>query len=529
MKKFIIIAIFLFSVAMGLTALYFSALQPRKQGMEKVMNLIPRHATLVFEYNNDKSFDDIFKNNPLFSSITGTKNTLELTYLRDHFLKQKTLAKYFTDQRIFISLHPKPNGKKIDFLVSTSTIEYVDPQEFMKMLSANNSGFKVTQITFHGKNGYRIEIPELDKNFFLMFDGRLIAGSFSWELIEDAALHAEEPKNIFTRLSDQQISNSVANLYINYKQLPVLLDQVFKDNHADIFQFLKPLMGTASLSLNYKTDAIMFNGFTNLDTAFSNSYLGLFLHQKPFKNSLKNIFPHTTAYSLNFAFADPVQFEKDLALLQNRKGLKEKRNQLFEEVKAKTGVDLQSAFNTFLGNEFAVLTTDRQEKIGLIRLKNGSLLNPYLNNISSAATENMGRFDFDGLPYYLFGDAFHVFRKPYYTVIDNYLLLANSSFTLTKYLQIYNKRAFLNAHAKYVEFDALQADQSNISFFIHVKNATPILNNSFRPAFVNLLDKEDFGWKNYYAASYQFTSSDMNFYTNLYLSYEEKIDSLKNP
>lgn len=529
MKKFIIIAVVLFIAVIGLAALYFSALQPRKQGTEKVMNLIPADAAMIFEYNNDKSFYDIFKNNSLFSSLIGDENTADLTYLRDHLLGQKSLLPYFTDQRVFISLHPELNARQVTFLISSSTIEYQDPEALQKILTADKK-IKVTSMTFNGKNGFRLDLSELGKSFFLLFDGRLTAGSFSRELVEDAALHAEQSnKNIFTRLSDQQILNAVASLYVNYKQLPVLLDQIFKNNRADLFLLFKSLPGTASLSLNYKTDAVMFNGFSTLDTSFSSNYFGLFLHQKPFKNSLKNIFPHTTAYSISFAVADAQQFQKDLAALQQKKGLQNKKNMVFNLVKSGTGVDLPAAFNTLLGNEFAVLTTDRQEKIGLIRLKNGSNLKPFLDNISKPALENIGRFDFDELPYYLLGDAFKVFKTPYYTILDNHLILSNSSSTLSNYLKIYNNRDFLNTRAQYQEFDALQAEQSNISFFIHIKNAMPMLKSAFRPAFVAVSKGDGFEWKNYYAASYQFTSSDERFYTNLYFRYEEKPGGLKNP
>ncbi|MGV8878539.1 MAG: hypothetical protein ACOH2A_05870 [Sphingobacteriaceae bacterium] len=529
MKKFIIIAVVLFIAVIALAALYFSALQPRKQGTEKVMNLIPTDAAMIFEYNNDKSFYDIFKNNTLFSSLIGDENTTDLTYLRDHLLAQKSLLPYFMDQRIFISLHPKLNVKQVTFLISSSTIEYKDPEELQKTLTENKA-IKVTPMTFNGKSGFRLDLSELGKSFFLLFDGRLTAGSFSRELVEDAALHAEKPaKKIFTRLSDQQILNAVASLYINYNQLPALLDQLFKNNRADLFLLFRSLPGTAALSLNYKTDALMFNGFTTLDTSFSSNYFGLFLHQKPFNNSLKDIFPYTTAYSISFAVADPHLFQKDLKALQQKQGLQNKKTLLFNQVKSGTGVDLETAFNQLLGNEFAVLTTDRQEKIGVIGLKNGSNLKPFLANISKPALENIGHFDFEELPYYLLGDAFKVFKTPYYTILDNNLILANSSSTLSNYLKIYSNRDFLNARAQYREFDALQAEQSNISFFIHIKNAMPMIKGAFRPAFNEVSNGDGFDWKNYYAASYQFTSSDDRFYTNLYFRYEEKPDGLKNP
>lgn len=266
----------------------------------------------------------------------------------------------------------------------------------------------------------------------------------------------------------------------------------------------------------------MFNGFSNLDTAFNKQYFKLFLEQKPYKNTLKGIFPYTTAYSMSFAIAEPEKFGKELQLLQNKNGEQKQRDALFSQIKKNTGVDIQHIFPPLLDHEFCVLTTDRLEKIAIIKLKDGSVLEPYFTNMSSEVSEHIGYLNYESVPYFLLGDAFSLFKKPYFSIIDNYLILANSSATLSKYLRIYQNREFLSNNQEFLDFDALQAEQSNIAFFIHFNNAKPILKTTLKPAFASVFDNKDFGWSNYYGASYQFTSSDRSFYTNLYLKLKEK-------
>ncbi len=50
----------------------------------------------------------------------------------------------------------------------------------------------------------------------------------------------------------------------------------------------------------------------------------------------------------------------------------------------------------------------------------------FVTNISKMNDENSGQLNYDKLPFFLLGDAFSIFKRPYFMIIDNYLILANS-------------------------------------------------------------------------------------------------------
>ena len=75
--------------------------------------------------------------------------------------------------------------------------------------------------------------------------------------------------------------------------------------------------GLAALSLNYRSDALMFNGLTEIQHNRQAGYLSLFANQRPVANHLKDIFPSTTAYSINFAVSDALKFGADLSQWHN--------------------------------------------------------------------------------------------------------------------------------------------------------------------------------------------------------------------
>ncbi len=517
MRKQVITTLILLIIAVVITVMYFKNLNAPGQRPGKVMNSIPADAALIFEYKNDQSFYDIFKNNKLLTTLIGDQKSTELNDLKNALLENPLLKSLFDEQSVFISLHPQKNKDEIEFLITTSSTANIG--DYLDQVSKeNNNGMLIHQMMFNGKPGYNIYLNQSKKRFYLVIDGNnVFSASFSQAIVEAAArYHDESHDRYFTQLSDQQNSTSIANLYVNYLQLPSLFDQLFRDKNTEIFRNFRLFPALCALSLNYKSDALMFNGISHISGQDPKGYLNLFRYQQPTDNRLKDIFPATTAYSINFAVSDPVKFENTLFQWQLQNGFNNDKKATFNKIKNETGVNLSKEFTNSLGNEFAVITTRYQEKIAIIHLKNGLNLRPFMVNISNMVTDEVGQLNYDKIPFYLLGDAFSVFRRPYFMIADNYLLLCNSQVGLMEYYKNYTKANFLSKKEQYISFDNLQAPKSNVSFFIHFKNASQLLKQQLKLIYAQAFDNNQ-GWNNYYAASYQFTSSDKDFYTNFYM------------
>jgi hypothetical protein len=515
MKKQIIITLILLAATVYVTVVYFKNLNPPGTRTSQVMYSIPDNAALIFEFNNDKGFYDIFKDNKLFAAVIGKQKLSLLDTLRQQLLQNSILVKYFTGQNIFISLHPsKTDG--IDLLLSMSPATGFEPDLFDRLSKQPNSGLLITPIRTAGRSGYNIYINALKKRFYIINKGNnVFSGSFSKELIDQSASHKNKPgKETFVLLSDQQSNNSLANLYVNYNGLSPLFERLFKNKNTDIFKNFMFLPALAALSLNYRSDAIMFNGSTIVQNNGRLNYLNLFTNQQPVINHLKDILPATTAYSTNFSVSNPLKFGTDLADWQNKTGLSAERDQLFSKIRADASLKIKTEFNNLLGNEFTIVTTRYFEKFGIVSVKDGSKLKLIITAISTMNDENIGQLSYDKLPFFLLGDAFNIFRKPYFIIIDNYLILANSHTELASYYDTYINRKFLNKNDQFNQFDNLLTAQSNISFFFNFKNAQPILERDMDETVYEDFKSVDPGWKSYYAASFQFTAVDKNFYTN---------------
>ncbi len=515
MKRLIIITVILIAATAVVTVAYFKHLSPPGKRATQVINTIPESAALIFEFNNDSSFYDIYKNSDLFSAIVGQPAIKQFNALRHVLLNSPDLHGIFADQDIFISVHPQLNDS-VGYLFTATEGMRINPETFTN--AAKLKGTTFTPVNFGKSRGYQIHSDSLEADFYLAERaGQVITGSFSKTLLQESLDYKPSKKRKhFELLPDQQNSTSLGALYINYRQAGHLLNQFYRKDKLDLWKGLPILPAVTSLSLNYKRDALMFNGFTTFKNNQAVSYLDLFRKMNPVPVQLKNLFPSTTAYSNSYAIDDVKRFESELNNWQQIAGLNVQKKKLFTKIKSETGVQFDREFNRLLDNEFAVITTRFQERVAIIKVKNGGALRPYLNNISTMDTDDeRGQFNYDQVPVFVLGDALAYFRKPHFMVLDNYLILANTERELSNYRENYVNGDFLIRKEEYAQFNNLLAQRANVEFFIHFKNAGNVFRRTLKSAYAKAYQQQDPGFKNYYAAAYQLSASENQFYTNL--------------
>jgi hypothetical protein len=513
MKRLIIITLLLLTATVVITVKYFSNLNPPGKRTSQAINSIPSSAAFVFEFSNDGSFSDMYTKSDLFTTITGQTKMDELQALHNGLLNNAVLKTFFSDQNVFISVHPQPNDS-LDYLITLPSKLNLN-QGSIEQFRQSKAGVSVKNINIAGKKGYELSIDSLDRHFYLAEKVTDVwTGSFSMPLLQESLSYTPNEKSNLTLLAAQQ-GGTLGNLYVNYSKLAPLVTQLYKTGNEDAWKLLQLMPATTAISLNYKSDALMFNGFTTLNKNVS-SYVGLFVGMKPVNNNLKDLFPITTAYSNSYAVDNVRHFLNLLSNWQKKTGLSKDGTKLFNQIKAETGVQINKEFNNLLDNEFAVVTTRFQERLGIIKVKNGGLLKSFVNNVSTMVDEEMGQFNYNQLPLFLLGDVMAPFRRPYFIILDNYLVIANTPRELSNYKENYLNNSFLSKGDEYIEFNNLLAQKSNVCFFVHFKNAGNVFKHTLKPAYAKAYQQEP-GFKSFFAAAYQLSGSDNEFYTNVCL------------
>jgi hypothetical protein len=516
MKKIsIIIGILLISVS-AVTWLYFKNLSDGNYTNENVFKVIPKDAAIVFEYKNEDSFYEIFKDFNLFEDLLGKKSIAQLRTLKELFIDQKEFSSSFTKSNLFFSLHQtKKNNSEILIVAPLSKDGRSNLEELVASLKANY------QLSFDQNETqplYQMIIKQ--QPFYFVVHQALLIGSFDKNLVSKtiSSITKEEEENAFAiDFNSQRNKNSIANMYINFAKIPDFLNNFSdKTNSAETFS-LKNFDAIAALNINYQSKAFMFSGITYINQNAKN-YINLFLTQEPGNNTLKNIIPLDAANYSCFYVSNYKKFKQDLNELFISRNEAEKRTKQIEGISQKHSINIEEELFPITGHEFGLMQLASGDKLGVIKTNNTNRMSFLLSTISSETTENIRHLDEANLFYYLFGDPFKNFTRPYYLMIENHLIIASNRDALQNFEKSYTNQKLLSTSDKNIAFQQYLSNQGNVFYFMHNSNSKSVFKSHLsKQAYQNFMSKQ-FNWKNFYGLSVQFSADKNRFFTNLYMS-----------
>ncbi len=375
-----------------------------------------------------------------------------------------------------------------------------------------------------GKGLYKIEFVDYSKPLFLhvsngaasaSFNERLVirAGSKNFPRLEKAFLdylNEQVEKNYKTPLS----------IYINHTTIPASLRNRLLRVPADSTISLEVPRGFTSLNMNFKSDAIMLNGVSEIDSSLS-TYISLFASQKPVTTTINGLAPLETAFYQLYSFSDyPLLLSRIKQNLSDDKKLKQLQQNI-ATIRAESGIDTDRELKEKIAHEFLVLETKDKQKLAIIRLSNGRSVNFALQLISSPLNETVSRLNYPDVFYYYLGEPLETFKTPYFVVIDNYLILSTSPEMTRRYYEAYKNERLLGFSDTYNKHRQLTANQSTITFFVNTKNSLHPIERT-KGIFTNGSDNRNIGrMKGFYGLTFQLSADKGKFNTNLYTNIED--------
>lgn len=523
MKKVIGITIILVFAVLVLAYLYFSNLNGQNRNNDRLLAEIPADASVIFQYQNDKSLYEIFKDYTVFDTILGSDKKAELSWLKKLMLSSREIAELMEGQQVFLSFHPA-KGDSVHFLWSSQLKQNSDLADLQAALS-KLSGTIISLQSLSGKEIIKISSSELRSPFYISLDEGIIRAGFSAELLS-RAVERQSPKISSTFVKEINLGlkkddYTLAHLFINFEK-GVFLKPFIRRSLSDNLELFGSLSAYTSLDFNYKTDAMMFSGISKI-SADRAEYIPIYLNQKPVKNTIKQVMPYNTASSITYGISDYPIFKRDLdQVLEARNELDTLKKQILT-IGSETGINTDRDLIGLWAKELSTLHLSTSENLAIIKVTDGSKLQFLLDPMSSFYSPSLRKLNYNNLFYYYFGDPLKRYNKPFFTITDNLLILSNSASTLQRFLNDYNSDRFLDKTEAFNLFDQLIADQSNISFVLHLKNAQFLLKNSLKSNYAQVFSSNYYGIKDLYALSYQLTSNGEYFFTNFYTGYKNKL------
>jgi hypothetical protein len=352
--------------------LYFSNLHVDSRNNTRLLSEIPSDASLILTFQHEQDLLDILKENTLFDTIAGPQQKAEIQFLRSFISKNSTLEPLVKSQVVFLSFHPT-QAARVDYLWSININNIQKKDDISKFLNLNNE-FQLKIFKENGVEVFQIDSHLLEGPFYLTFTKDIARGSSNKSLLlESSDKGSEKIDSEFIKIINGGIKkdeNALVNLFINYNK-KALISPFLNRTISGNFALFENFLGYSSLTLNYKKDALMFNGESYLKPIQS-AYIKLFLNQSPVKNSLNQIMPYNTANSINYGISNLKAYQSDLReLFKENKELEKLENQM-KKITLETGLNPDRDIQKLWDNEFSTIQLSTFENLAIIKLKNGT-------------------------------------------------------------------------------------------------------------------------------------------------------------
>lgn len=519
MKRiFALIGVLLLAVA-GVSYLYFSSLRGTNAGYTQIVEAIPADAVLAYSFTNEKEYDDIFKSNTLFASVTGKKTLEDFRQIKDFINQKNTLKQAFNGQMVFFSLHADTLSKQLNWLMITAIPKDLSWNELEKTISRYGI---IKEIRANGQTINSLTARGMEKPVYFVRHKGLVALAFSPAMLARFVNNSGETP--FTQLADQQNRTALAGLMVNYRMMPKLAAILNRNRTDRLFSMLPAMDGSAATTITYNKSALLFNGFTRIRQ--SGNFAGLLYGQTPVKLNIDRVLPDEMAAYIAVGLSNYRLFMNKLDSLYQTNGFGTKKKALQKQL----SFNLSSLMQQQFAGEYALALMPNTEKMAFVKIKNGLKLKQFLMSMSESENdESIGRFRYDNFPEAYFGPVFHDLRRPYFAVVDEYLVMANNYSTLNRYTQTRQSSSLLGTDQDYARQKALMADRGNMSWFVFLKNAKSILRQQLKPDVYDFISVDDEPKLNDFDGfSLQLSVNGGEFYTNICLrqgeveSYDEK-------
>ena len=517
-RIYILLILLMFGVA-GMAYLYFSNLNKEGSASDISLNLVSANAPIIFTFENDKSFYEILGGQQITDNLLGDEKSKLLSSLRENIIRNSNINSILEGEKIVVGFLPGLNNK-VDFLLATQTkLEKID----LSLLNQLKATVKKDGSQYSVKFGDSAEcyISIINKSILL---------SNSKETLKKVT-EIKLPKNEFADYIKQNTrvnKNTLANIYINYNKLPLLLKNILNSNLSGELSIFNKQNSYASLSYNFGSDKILLNGYTEVQD--EQNYLKLFANQKEQKVTIDQLFPEQTANFTLFIVENFENWSKSLKAWQTERKEAIKIQQNYKAINEKYRIDIAKSFPQYFNKQLAVLQLKSGEKLGLIEIKNGDKLGQLLLDLSSEYAPDIRIFKESNLLYSFFGEPFKKFERPFYSIIDNHFVIANHASTIQVFLNSYRNNRLLIATDSYTHFKDQTSSSATIVFYINNKNSNDIFGRNLKPPYYKQYKAEN-GVKHYNAFGYQLSAENGKFMSNVLLLKNQtkvELDTLQN-
>ena len=494
LKKKILLAVLTIFIACIGYMVYFFYLAP-SANLQSIY-LIPKNAVFVVETQKPVDNWDKIRESEAWNHLQKNDYFFELTEsihkMDTIFHNKKKLFQLFGTRSLFFSVHMyKPKEYGIFYVIDLKRIAKLKLlRTYLNTLLDDT--YSLSRREYHGSEIIELYDTKSRETLYLAFIKNQLIASYVHTLIEASIDQIGEPfigRNLdFIEVKKKTGYDDMFRLYLQHDYL---------DDYARYFTN-EPTALIHTLSENFLFSGFSFelasnntmiaNGFTSISES-NLGYLKALQQSGTAKRSIPKIAPKRTALYMSFGFDNFSELYSNFLQIQQKKPqvfkvYKEQQQTIEKLLK----IDIKDNFVSWIGDEIAVL----QIQSSITRGKNDMALVLKASDIEKAKTnlafvqkqlKKRTPVKFKSVNYkehaihfmaikgffkLFFGNLFSNFDKPYYTIIDNYVVFSDKPNTLKSIIDTYIAKETLDTSEDFQQFNDNFKKASSLFAYINM-------------------------------------------------------------
>ncbi|CAL2079329.1 conserved protein of unknown function [Tenacibaculum sp. 190524A02b] len=438
------------------------------------------------EVSNSNIWKHLQKNN-YFSKVTENLNNLDKT-----FKEEKDLVDLVGERDLLISIHVyKPKSYGLFYVLD---LQKLSKLRFLKNSIAKLAGdnFKVTKRQYKEHEITELYDKKKRETLYLAFIKNQLIASYTHVLVEKSIEQYTNPvigRDVnFVEINKETPEDGFFKLFVQYKYLKKYLSCFSNKVNSNALNTIEKTWLYSGFDIGLKESTIVqAEGFTNFDLS-SESYLRALQKSGKGKRSIAKIAPKNTALYLSFAFDSFEEFHENFEEIkeENFKNF-ETYTQQVEAIENRLDINLKEHVFSWIGTEIALLhindAISKKQKDVAVVLKANDIDNAkknlqfLLNQIKEKTplkfkqinykNHEINFLDLKGFFKILAGNLFEKMEKPYFTIIDEYVIFSNSPNTLKEIINTQLIGYTLASSQKFLEFNDQFDDKTSLFAYIN--------------------------------------------------------------
>jgi hypothetical protein len=453
--------------------------------------LVPENAAFIIETDRPfKAWENIVHSkawNSLRTNDFLAQLDTNIRSLDSLISSKRVLFKLFGSRKILISAHLYHNKYDFLYIADLKKIsKFRDVNKYMQKIPGDD--FKLTQTEHKGLQIYELYDKESGETYYfslvknqLIFSKNPLLLVFSIDQMEELIIGRDLN---YIQVAKKISGEGLFNIYINYRYFVNYIENMLGKTN----EFISSLSGSlyySGISFDIDEDALIkLSGFTTVNDTVSSYFLAILNSGKGSKNIL-NVTPKRAASYICIGFDDMATFYENLESSLGEDIAREYQSAV-KKIEKRLKIYIRGNFFNWIDDEIAMIQTQpsnlgkENEFAVVFKAKSRNMAEKNLDYINTQIRKNtpvkfkeviyngytINYLHIPGFFKMILGKLLERLEKPYYTIIDRYVIFSNHPQTLKSIIDDYESGNTLANSVEFYNFSKNFSNKSSVFLYI---------------------------------------------------------------